>query len=88
MQISENKEYKHSLLTKNKIGRNHKGREYGVLYPFLRNQDGNTNILRTHPRFRAYRWDKYLRAKDYQEIEQEENKGGSWKSSTGWRSRS
>jgi hypothetical protein len=31
----------------------------------------------------AYRWDKHLRAKDYQEIEQEEKKGGSWKSSTG-----
>jgi hypothetical protein len=25
-----------------------------------------------------------LRAKDYQEIEQEEKKGGSWESSTGW----
>jgi hypothetical protein len=29
-----------------------------------------------------------LRAKDFQEIEQEEKKGGSWKSSIGWRSKS
>jgi len=42
----------------------------------LRNQERNTKISRTYPRLRAYRWDKYLRAKDYQEIEQEEKKGG------------
>jgi hypothetical protein len=42
----------------------------------LRNQERNTKISRTHPRLRAYRWDKHLRAKDYQEIEQEEKKGG------------
>jgi hypothetical protein len=43
----------------------------------LRNQERNTKISRTHPRLRANRWDKHLRAKDYQEIEQEEKKGGS-----------
>jgi hypothetical protein len=43
----------------------------------LRNQERNTKISRTHPRLRVYRWDKYLRAKDFQEIEQEEKKGGS-----------
>jgi hypothetical protein len=42
----------------------------------LRNQERNIKISRTHPRLRAYRWDKHLRAKDYQEIEQEEKKGG------------
>jgi hypothetical protein len=42
----------------------------------LRNQERNTKVSRTHPRLRAYRWDKYLRAKNYQEIEQEEKKGG------------
>jgi len=42
----------------------------------LRNQERNTKISRTPPRLRAYRWDKHLRAKDYQEIEQEEKKGG------------
>jgi len=74
MQIRENIEYKYSLLAKN-ICRNHKERRYGVLYPFLRNQERNTKISRTPPRLRAYRWDKHLRAKDYQEIEQEEKKG-------------
>jgi hypothetical protein len=29
-----------------------------------------------------------LEVKDYQEIEQEEKKGGSWESLTGWRSKS
>jgi hypothetical protein len=43
----------------------------------LRNQERNNKILRTHPRFRVYKWDKHLRAKDHQEIEQEEKKGGS-----------
>jgi hypothetical protein len=43
MQIRENIEYKYSLLTK-KICRNHKERRYGVLYPFLRNQERNTKI--------------------------------------------
>jgi hypothetical protein len=42
----------------------------------LRNQERNTKISRTYPRLRAYRWDKHLRAKDYQEIEQEEKTGG------------
>jgi hypothetical protein len=52
MQIRENIEYKYSLLTK-KICRNHKERKQGVLYPFLRNQERNTKISRTHPRLRA-----------------------------------
>ena len=51
-------------------------RGWGVLYPFLRNQERNTKISRTPPRLRAYKWDKHLRAQDYQEIEQEEKKGG------------
>jgi hypothetical protein len=51
---------------KEKGGLNANKGKYGVLYSFLRNQERNTNISRTHPRFRAYRWDKHLRAKDYQ----------------------
>jgi len=43
----------------------------------LQNQERNTKISRTHPRLRVYRWDKHLRARDYEEIEQEEKKGGS-----------
>jgi len=42
----------------------------------LRNQERNIKISRTHPTLRVYRWDKHLRAKDYQEIEQEKKKGG------------
>jgi mannose-6-phosphate isomerase class I len=42
----------------------------------LRNQERNTKISRTPPRLRVYRWDKHLRAKDCQEMEQEEKKGG------------
>jgi len=49
----------------------------------LRKQERNTKISRTHPRLRAYRWDKHVRVKDYQEIGQEEKKEGNWKSSTG-----
>ena len=42
----------------------------------MRNQERNIKISRTHPRLRVYRWDNHLRAKDYQEIEQEKKKGG------------
>jgi hypothetical protein len=52
-------------------------RKYRVLYPFLRNRERNTKISRTHLILRVYRWDKHLRARDYQEIEQKEKKGGS-----------
>jgi hypothetical protein len=41
----------------------------------LRNQERNIKISRTHPTLRVYRWDKHLRAKDYQEIEQERKEG-------------
>ena len=68
MQIRENIEYKYSLLTKNKsVGTIR--REDREFYTHSWEIKRDTKISRTHPRLRAYRWDKHLRAKDYQEIE-------------------
>ena len=63
MQIRKIIEYKYPLLTKT-IYRNHKERKYGVLHPFLQNQERNTKISRTHPRLRVYKWEKHLCARD------------------------
>jgi hypothetical protein len=88
MQIRKNIEYKYSLLTKKKSVRTIR-RENREFYTH------SWEIKRETLKFqepiqdlRAYRWDKHLRAKDCQEIKQEEKKGGSWESSTGWRSKS
>jgi hypothetical protein len=57
----KNIEYKYSLSSpKKSVGTIRRG--WGVLYPFLRNQERNTKISRTPPRLRAYKWDKHLRA--------------------------